>query len=88
MTGKDTDSMATVQIKPDYAASEVYSTASEAPPLEKEFRKFYQQEQSGLPGVGVQYLLAKLSGFSIHTIGYKFLQLPFLSDAEYVVEDP
>ncbi|XP_011182778.1 putative mediator of RNA polymerase II transcription subunit 26 isoform X1 [Zeugodacus cucurbitae] len=33
MTGKDTDSMATVQIKPDYAASEVYSTASEAPPL-------------------------------------------------------
>uniref|UniRef100_W8B592 Genetic suppressor element-like domain-containing protein n=1 Tax=Ceratitis capitata TaxID=7213 RepID=W8B592_CERCA len=35
MTGKDTDSMATVQIKPDYAASEVYSTASEAPPAYK-----------------------------------------------------
>lgn len=27
--------MATVQLKPDYAASEVYSTASEPPPVSK-----------------------------------------------------
>jgi len=33
MTEKDTVSMATVQMKPDYAASEVYSTASEPPPV-------------------------------------------------------
>lgn len=30
---KEPDSMATVQMKADYAASEVYSTASEAPPV-------------------------------------------------------
>lgn len=30
---KDTDSMNTVQMKPEYAASEVYSTVSEAPPV-------------------------------------------------------
>ena len=30
---KDTDSMATVQMKPEYAPSEVYSTASEPPPV-------------------------------------------------------
>ncbi|XP_073843327.1 msr-110 isoform X2 [Musca autumnalis] len=33
MTEKDTASMTTVQMKADYAASEVYSTASEPPPL-------------------------------------------------------
>lgn len=35
MTEKDNVSMATVQLKPDYAASEVYSTASEPPPVSK-----------------------------------------------------
>ncbi|TDG47133.1 hypothetical protein AWZ03_006398 [Drosophila navojoa] len=35
MTDKDNVSMATVQMKPDYAASEVYSTASEPPPAYK-----------------------------------------------------
>lgn len=30
---KEPDSMATVQMKADYAASEVYSTTSEAPPV-------------------------------------------------------
>ncbi|XP_020798125.1 nuclear transcription factor Y subunit beta isoform X2 [Drosophila serrata] len=35
MTEKDTVSMTTVQLKPDYAASEVYSTASEPPPAYK-----------------------------------------------------
>ncbi|XP_034482722.1 putative uncharacterized protein DDB_G0268364 isoform X2 [Drosophila innubila] len=35
MTEKDNVSMATVQLKPDYAASEVYSTASEPPPAYK-----------------------------------------------------
>lgn len=33
MTEKDNVSMATVQMKTDYAASEVYSTASEPPPV-------------------------------------------------------
>lgn len=32
---KDPESIATVQMKPEYAASEVYSTASEAPPVSK-----------------------------------------------------
>ncbi|XP_037813176.1 putative uncharacterized protein DDB_G0271606 isoform X2 [Lucilia sericata] len=35
MTEKDTASMTTVQMKADYAASEVYSTASEPPPAYK-----------------------------------------------------
>lgn len=35
MTEKDNVSMATVQMKTDYAASEVYSTASEPPPVSK-----------------------------------------------------
>ncbi|XP_017843690.1 altered inheritance of mitochondria protein 3 isoform X2 [Drosophila busckii] len=35
MTEKDTVSMTTVQLKPDYAASEVYSTTSEPPPAYK-----------------------------------------------------
>lgn len=33
MMEKEPDSMATVQMKADYAASEVYSTSSEAPPV-------------------------------------------------------
>uniref|UniRef100_A0A1A9ZSB7 Uncharacterized protein n=1 Tax=Glossina pallidipes TaxID=7398 RepID=A0A1A9ZSB7_GLOPL len=33
MTDKDNASMTTVQMKADYAASEVYSTASEPPPV-------------------------------------------------------
>lgn len=33
MTEKDLDSMATVQMKQEYAPSEVYSTASEPPPV-------------------------------------------------------
>lgn len=33
MMEKEPESMATVQMKPEYAASEVYSTASEAPPV-------------------------------------------------------
>lgn len=35
MTEKDNASMTTVQMKADYAASEVYSTASEPPPVRK-----------------------------------------------------
>lgn len=35
MNEKDNDSIATVQMKPEYAASEVYSTASEPPPAYK-----------------------------------------------------
>lgn len=34
---KDNDSINTVQMKPEYAASEVYSTVSEAPPVSKKF---------------------------------------------------
>lgn len=30
---KNTDSISTVQMKADYASSEIYSTASEAPPV-------------------------------------------------------
>lgn len=41
MTEKDNVSMATVQLKPDYAASEVYSTASEPPPVSKYFIYIY-----------------------------------------------
>lgn len=33
MMDKDQESIATVQMKPEYAASEVYSTASEGPPV-------------------------------------------------------
>lgn len=37
MMDKDTESISTVQLKPDYAASEVYSTVSgsEPPPVSK-----------------------------------------------------
>lgn len=33
MMDKDNDSITTVQMKPEYAPSEVYSTASEPPPV-------------------------------------------------------
>lgn len=35
MEKNNTDSMTTVQMKADYAASEIYSTTSEAPPVGK-----------------------------------------------------
>ena len=57
MTEKDTASMTTVQMKADYAASEVYSTASEPPPVRiidfcliKETTKFilFEKYQTGV----------------------------------------
>ncbi|XP_030372620.1 uncharacterized protein LOC115622719 isoform X2 [Scaptodrosophila lebanonensis] len=51
MTDKDNVSMATVQMKPDYAASEVYSTASEPPPA-------YKRQSNSVK-------IAKIAGFTI-----------------------
>ncbi|XP_055841156.1 putative uncharacterized protein DDB_G0291608 isoform X2 [Episyrphus balteatus] len=51
MAEKDNDSMATVQIKPEYAPSEVYSTASEPPPA-------YKRQSSSVK-------IAKITAFTI-----------------------
>lgn len=55
MTEKDNVSMATVQMKTDYAASEVYSTASEPPPVST------RAQLKGRAGRGT---LKTLSGFT------------------------
>lgn len=48
MTEKDNVSMATVQLKPDYAASEVYSTASEPPPVRKPLKTCTKYNRSSI----------------------------------------
>ncbi|XP_067642673.1 uncharacterized protein Msr-110 [Eurosta solidaginis] len=68
MTGKDTDSMATVQIKPDYAASEVYSTASEAPPA-------YKRQSNSVK-------IAKITAFTI--IASSFILGAFILASSYL----
>ncbi|XP_059218082.1 bromodomain-containing protein 4 isoform X2 [Stomoxys calcitrans] len=61
MTDKDTASMTTVQMKADYAASEVYSTASEPPPLG--FFNFNPQQAYKRQSNSVK--IAKITAFTI-----------------------
>ncbi|XP_075163650.1 msr-110 isoform X2 [Haematobia irritans] len=61
MTEKDTASMTTVQMKADYAASEVYSTASEPPPLG--FFHFNPQQAYKRQSNSVK--IAKITAFTI-----------------------
>ncbi|XP_037940159.1 uncharacterized protein LOC119673002 [Teleopsis dalmanni] len=60
MTEKDNVSMATVQMKPDYAASEVYSTASEAPPL-----GFFNFNHQAYKRQSNSVKIAKITAFTI-----------------------
>ncbi|XP_032598649.1 putative uncharacterized protein DDB_G0271606 isoform X2 [Drosophila grimshawi] len=68
MTEKDNVSMATVQLKPDYAASEVYSTASEPPPA-------YKRQANSVK-------IAKIAAFTI--IASSFILGSFLLALSYV----
>ncbi|EDW72989.1 uncharacterized protein Dwil_GK17297, isoform A [Drosophila willistoni] len=60
MTEKDNVSMATVQMKPDYAASEVYSTASEPPPL-----GFFNFNHQAYKRQANSVKIAKITAFTI-----------------------
>ncbi|XP_064546178.1 putative uncharacterized protein DDB_G0271606 isoform X1 [Drosophila montana] len=60
MTEKDNVSMATVQLKPDYAASEVYSTASEPPPL-----GFFNFNHQAYKRQANSVKIAKITAFTI-----------------------
>ncbi|XP_023293427.2 bromodomain-containing protein DDB_G0280777 isoform X1 [Lucilia cuprina] len=62
MTEKDTASMTTVQMKADYAASEVYSTASEPPPLG--FFNYNPQQQA-YKRQSNSVKIAKITAFTI-----------------------
>lgn len=58
MTDKDNVSMATVQMKPDYAASEVYSTASEPPPVSKYTIYRYRMDRNYDYQMYIRWLIA------------------------------
>lgn len=68
MTEKDNVSMATVQMKPDYAASEVYSTASEAPPA-------YKRQSNSVK-------IAKIAAFTI--VASSFILGAFILASSYL----